>query len=454
MPESEDVGTLLMDRRKDLLPHETEAHGPAEESKVSVADERDEAFQEFRADLAHESARRISRHVDACKREGLSFGRRMSADHSTDLLLALARERGTDVRALLNSAPPDSEPFLALASQADIEPWLHWQIESSGLADGFGVAIMEHLAHRRHKTRNDNALLIAVTEQVLQILTAAGVTVVALKGMDLMHRHYPRIDLRTATDVDLLIPRGQLVVALEALGRNGFTVPDPKQATHYIRSSHHLPIDSPGPLPVLIEIHWNLVQDYRYDLNVDELFERARPIDIGPHRILRLEDHDFVAHLLLHHLSHYFNRQLKWLIDLRQIVRSAEFSWAGVVDRLQRWGGLTAGAAAVAHLHRLDPATVTDEAQELLPLAAWRRLLVAPFRSRHPLDWVRDPERRWLQLYLAAIFLERPSRLPRWLFMRETRDTREGNNPLDDGQDRIKIPLGTRNDHDGTPPDA
>ncbi|MDH3627664.1 MAG: nucleotidyltransferase family protein [Acidobacteriota bacterium] len=373
----------------------------------------------------------------------------MSPDSSTELLLALARERPEAIDAILADSTPDSERFLSLCEQTDIEPWLDHQIRTAGLESRIDTRIMGHLAERRRKTRVDNALLVGVAEQVLKILTSAGVTVLGLKGIDLLHRHYERIDLRTVTDVDLLVPRDQLIIALRALGEHGFTVPDPAGATHYIRSSHHLPLLSPVPHQVDVEIHWNLVQDVRYDLDVDELFERAKPLTIGPYRILHLEDHDFVAHILLHHLSHYFNRQLKWLIDLRPIVRNPGFSWKIVAERLHRWGGSMAAAAAVRHLHQLDPQTVGPETIELFPLPAWRQWLTAPFRSRHPLDWIRRPDRRWLQLYLAAVYLERPSLLPRWLFLRMTRDRRESSNPLDDGRGTIDIPLKIRGKHDG-----
>ena len=54
-----------------------------------------------------------------------------------------------------------------------------------------------------------------------------------------------------------------------------------------------------------------------------------------------------------------------------------------------------------------------------------------PLESDHPLDLFRGTRNRRVQLYLAAVLLERPSLLPRWLVHRTRRDQRPSENPLD-----------------------
>ena len=83
------------------------------------------------------------------------------------------------------------------------------------------------------------------------------------------------------------------------------------------------------------------------------------------------------------------------------------------------------------HLRRLAPELIPEEALRGLPLSAWRRLLALPLRSSHPLELYRHTRKRRVQLYLAAVLLEKPQQLPAWLLHRRRRGRRRGDNPLD-----------------------
>ena len=86
--------------------------------------------------------------------------------------------------------------------------------------------------------------------------------------------------------VDLLIRPQELTRAIAALEALGFELPPEPTRTHYLRSSHHLPMKSPGPVSVDFEIHWNLAQEGRYKIDPDRLFERARPLDVAGRPVL------------------------------------------------------------------------------------------------------------------------------------------------------------------------
>lgn len=351
--------------------------------------------------------------------------------HPTRLLLAIVREDDAAIRRELAVGSVDSAAFVACCIEADVHAWVHARLVAGGHAEALGRESMDALATRRAKLRRDNLLLLGRAERALDALHEAGVVPIALKGLDFLHRLYESADLRQTDDVDLLVKRADLPRALDALCAAGWTLPDEPAATHYIRSSHHLPLRSPGPLPVEFELHWNLAQDERYHIDVEALFRAARPLDVAGREILRLDDRDVVAHLLVHHVSHYFDRRLKWLVDLRRIEAASPIDWDAVAARIGEWGATAAAAAAVLHLQRLDPRTVSFPARRALPLAAWRRLALLPLRSSHPLELFRGTRRRSVQLYLAAALLERPSRLPAWLIHRRRRDTSDSEHPLE-----------------------
>jgi hypothetical protein len=355
----------------------------------------------------------------------------MGERHQARILLALVGRRWEAVAELTRREPVDPDLLLAVAVEADVHPGLHALLDGEGRADLVGDEVMARLESRRAKVRNDNLLLLARTEHALDLLREAGVTPLALKGLDLLHRLYDRFDERTLDDVDLLVRPADLPRALEVLEGAGWRSPPEPKRTHYIRSSHHLPLCSPGPVTVDFELHWNLAQEDRFGVDLEGIFERALPLEVAGRPVLRMDDHDLVAHLLLHHFTHYFDHRLKWLVDLQRICVLPGFAWSGAIERVRSWGATAASAASLLHLHRLSPELIPDEALRGLPLRAWRRALALPLRSTHPLELYRGTRGRAVQLYLAAVLLERPSRLPKWWLHRRRRDSRRGDNPLD-----------------------
>jgi len=293
-------------------------------------------------------------------------------DHAR-FLLAVLRERWDEARALTGGRPVEAEPLIRVCFEADVSSWVLDLLTRADQRDLVSADALERLEAIRSKIRVDNLLLIARAEEAVGALLNAGVVPVALKGLDLLYRVYESFDARTLDDVDLLVRREDLTATLDALRDAGWELPPEPKRTHYIRSSHHLPLRSPGPVSVDFEIHWNLVQEMRYHVDESALIDRAVPLDVGGHRILRMDDHDLIAHLLLHHFTHYFDRRLKWAIDLKRITVQPGFDWDVVGRRIRSWGAVAATGASLLHLHKLFPEWIPPEILRHLPLAAWRR---------------------------------------------------------------------------------
>ena len=349
----------------------------------------------------------------------------MSEDDRAEglLLLDALRGRWAEARERAARRPPRPAVLVELAVACDVHPYLHAVAERGPGAEVLGPEVMGHLAALRHRVRKDNLLLLARAEEALDLLRAAGIVPVVLKGLDAIHR-FVGFDERTLDDADLLVHPREVPAAVAALSAAGWSPPPPERHAHFLRSSFELPIWSPGPVPVLLEVHWGLGQERRYDIDVEEVLGRAQPLDVGGRAVRRLDASDAAAHLLMHHVQHYFDRRLKWAIDLGFLVREPGFAWEVVAERLRRWGGSRAAGLALSHLARLFPDVVPSRARALLPTPAWRRLLALPLRSRHPLDQFRGTRRRGVQLVLAALALERARDLPGYLVHRMVRERR------------------------------
>src|SRR5262249_59641600 len=97
-----------------------------------------------------------------------------------------------------------------------------------------------------------------------------------------------------------------------------------------------------------------------------------------------------------------------------------------VAARRRTWRGRGAGGLALVHLAQLLPDAFGGEARRAIPVAGWRSAATWPLRSLHPLELFRGTRRRWVQLWIAAVALERPGELPAYLLHRATREGETG----------------------------
>ena len=337
-------------------------------------------------------------------------------------LLAILRGRWDDAERIGRSRPLDGARFVRLARECDVHPTVHAALERADRFDLLPEPARSELDDLRRKVRHDNLLLLATVERTLDVLRAAGIRPVALKGLDVLHRLYERFDERTLDDVDLLVRPDEVERALAALEGAGYRGPGAPSREHWLRSSFEMPLTSPGPVGVLVEIHWSLGQERRYTIDLDGVLARTLPFEVAGRPVSRLDPHDAVAHLLLHHVQHYFDRRLKWMLELVRTASEPGFSWQTTAERLRRWGGRRAAGDALRHVRKLFPEAVPSEALRLLPVPAWRRAVTLPLRSGHPLDRYRWTRARRVQLFLAAVLLENPAELAGYLRHRAARD--------------------------------
>jgi hypothetical protein len=279
---------------------------------------------------------------------------------------------GTLIARLLTGAWRQSPPPLDLTVDelAWIAPLLFksgsaalawWRLRGSPLAD----AATTHELRQGYRLDTLDAEIHALRiAEILERLEAASVPSLLVKGWAVA-RLYPEPGLRSYTDVDLIVPRGELARARAAVAA-GPPLGEPVDVH-----------DGPGLL----------------DLSTfDALAARAEsvPINGAAARILGPEDHLRV--LSLHGLRHGLFRPL-WLVDLAVCVerRPAGFDWDRCLGPDSRRAEWVAGAVALAHRllgARLDDTPVAGRAARLprwlvrAVLRSWDRCEGASHRPR------------------------------------------------------------------------
>lgn len=204
----------------------------------------------------------------------------------------------TLLRTYLDDAPPVEPPALDWEAFTDallghrVLAAFAPRIDTHGIPDETSRRL-DVLAKR---LRMRSALLSIEMSRCIAALREAGIVPVVLKGAGLAAVAYRRAEDRDFADLDLLVERHEIEVALEALGRVGY---GPGRANRsieeYARRHFHFVLD--GPAGIRVELHWDLTppDDFaRFDL--DGLRRRASRVAFGEESALVPSPQDQVLH--------------------------------------------------------------------------------------------------------------------------------------------------------------
>lgn len=176
----------------------------------------------------------------------------------------------------------------------------------------------------------------AVAGETVAALTVADVPHMVLKGPEFADRLYDRPELRSFTDLDLLVPPSDVPAAeavLEGLGYACATHTGLKHAGGYGETCWTRP-DRPG---VTVELHWNVVNSPAVQRGVSVEFADLQKAETG-----RPSAASLLLIAAVHGATgHGFDR-LQILCDVRQAVRgvagAVDEDW--LVDAARRTGGV------------------------------------------------------------------------------------------------------------------
>ncbi len=197
-----------------------------------------------------------------------------------------------------------------------------------------------------------NTLLLRDAGQVIDVLHAAGIPVMVLKGLHLATQVYAEPALRTMSDIDVMVHERDLAEAEAALVREGFGPQPRPDIRDFCRRSNHLArLTRPKTVPV--EVHWTIERPTSpFSIDVEGLWRRAQPVSIDGVEALALSAEDLILHLCLHTSYHHrFDRTaLKGLVDIDAVVAASNgrIDWHGLARTAGAW---KAGPYVYATLH-------------------------------------------------------------------------------------------------------
>ena len=220
-------------------------------------------------------------------------------------------------------------------------------------------------------------------------LDDAGIAWASFKGPVLAEHTYRRHDLRSYSDLDLLVPPTRFREAIAVLERNGGEVLD--RNWRLIRERMSGEVHVRLPTGTLADLHWHLfnrVERRRcFPLDTGDVLSRAVVVDVDGVAARTLSPEDTLVHLALHACMSG-GTQLLWCKDLEQAVTNASINWDAVVERAVEWRAGPPTAVMLSAASRALDFPVDDEVlRRLSPGPLWRHLTRFADRWSPPEQW-------------------------------------------------------------------
>jgi Uncharacterised nucleotidyltransferase len=287
-----------------------------------------------------------------------------------------------------------------------------------------------------------NKLLMEELARLLHLLGEAGIPVIPLKGVTLAQSLYSDIASRVCADIDILVPRSEVLRARRLILALGYTSPFSEEffINHQFNTSADCPL-FPGKdkevVPYLVEVHWTLLQHSSKDEEATEcLWSEARNEDFFGVQAYNLTP-DWQFLYLSAHAAYHKWHTLKWLADIHELCVSVAMDWAQVTEKADRFELDSVVEPTLAACSSLFDTPIPDQlSSRVLPLGvqlfptslapseAWKTPLFYPRLLKRPSDklrWftqmffvARVADRRFLRLPPSLSFLYyflRPLRL-------------------------------------------
>ncbi|HLI07676.1 MAG TPA: nucleotidyltransferase family protein [Ktedonobacteraceae bacterium] len=170
-----------------------------------------------------------------------------------------------------------------------------------------------------------NLFLESELQKVLHAFNEAGIAVILMKGPVLAHAFYPRPQLRTYHDFDMLIHPQDLSCAHDLLLALGYKFYEEFRANviNEKRTGYNYMLKRDDSwLEVLIELHTAPHADEDATVfDVQSWWAQAMPITVLGEKTLALSAEDHLLYLCWHYRFHSFTRLL-WLYDLAMLARA------------------------------------------------------------------------------------------------------------------------------------
>jgi hypothetical protein len=190
-----------------------------------------------------------------------------------------------------------------------------------------------------------------------------------LKGAALVHLYYPNVAVRPMLDLDILVPRDQVMQAFEILDQLGWqpVMRDRDKLTEdYISMRHAQGFVEQNDHQ--LDLHWHTLADF-LNVEVDQQFwQRAIPFEVEGVTTQTLSPTDHLLHVCVHGAAWSPIPPVRWVADAMMILRKPdiEIDWERLVTMAQRCHSSLQMVATLTYLAEKCAATIPPEVCQTL----------------------------------------------------------------------------------------
>lgn len=265
----------------------------------------------------------------------------MTGDAIREVLLACLHQEPNRLDEAALSAIDDAgwDRVLALATVQRVRPLLHQRLARRNLQALVPERVWHALRQASWQTATRTLRLQATMAALARALAADDIPVIVLKGAYLAHDVYGNAALREMIDLDILVRREHLQLAVDLLVAHGYKPSRPFSVDRDTTVNHHVTRLRKGT--ACVEIHWNITKpNQTYSIDPADLWLRAVPVQIGGIAVFALSPEDLLLHLCFHTSYHHrFEFGLRPFCDIAATIRRfhAEINWHDVQHRSGEW---------------------------------------------------------------------------------------------------------------------
>ena len=267
--------------------------------------------------------------------------------------------RDSEVQSVVKGAL-DWARVLELGEHHGVLPQVYQALRER--AAGAPPEILDELASRYDQNVRRNLRFTAELFRVLDCLEAVGISAIPHKGPALTQLLYGDLAMRDFSDLDVLVPREEVLRAKEALRGLGYRPASQFLAAQehaYLATGYEYTFDGPAGRN-LLEIQWDIVpRFYAVDFPMHELFARAGQVELAGRRVKSLAPEDLLLTLCVHAAKHAWSR-LCWLRDIAVAMSSMSLDWHVLLNRAAEFSILRIVGVSLVLAHQLLGANLPE----------------------------------------------------------------------------------------------
>jgi len=277
-----------------------------------------------------------------------------------------------------------------------------------------------------------NILLREDLRHALQLLGAAALPVIPLKGVALAASLYGDSALRVSSDLDILVPHDAVARAFDLLLADGYEAAEAytvgrSEIDWLLASNMEYGFVRRRPeLVTILELHWDIAWRWqREGRAAEQIWKGAQPRVILGSRAWAMSPEWEALYLMIHAARHRW-QELKWVVDIHELCVRGAVPWDAVFEIAAAFGWDEAVRVSLSLCETLFDSPVPERCAGT-PLPTWVRVFpsIQPAGdiwadALVPLQMLRRPDLRLR--YLARVLLlptladRRALRLPDALF--------------------------------------